>query len=66
MGGKRSGMARASGVLAHAARTIATPTVMVAEKGAALVRAAWAGTPLARASPERLPPINHTAKILSS
>ena len=44
----------------------ATPTVMVAEKGAALVRAAWAGTPLARAIPELLAPIQHAAKILSS
>ena len=44
----------------------ATPTVMVAEKGAAMVRAALASTSPARAIPERLPPIQHAAKILSS
>ena len=44
----------------------ATPTMMVAEKGAAMVRAALASTPPARAIPERLPPIQHAAKILSS
>ena len=44
----------------------ATPTMMVAEKGAAMVRAALASTSPARAIPERLPPIQHAAKILSS
>ena len=44
----------------------ATPTMMVAAKGAAMVRAALASTPPARAIPERLPPIQHAAKILSS
>ena len=44
----------------------ATPTMMVAEKGAAMVRAALANTSPARAIPERLPPIQHAAKILSS